>query len=412
MYSAYYYMGMPASIHLSKNISPRTARILVVLGILLCAVLGAFLPSMPYAVCGAAAAESALIGFGLYRGRSSIRFAVVLFTCAFAAVSAWLMYLFDRTPVSPVAGAEDAAGVICRFIVWASALPCSFMLVRVLYSAGSAPADTKRTIFRLLLYAECYVVAVMLSAMDSRGTAPPTGLLISTGLFLAGYVGAAVGYRKHVRMNAEDQLRAEELQQELGEQKAQFESLAARLAALRRTKHDLNNHLTIVATLMRDGKRNEARAYVNALIGSIEAPHGPSLTATSLARSRTEALEKNGVRVRYPDVRGLVPAARALVWPWTEKIIEIAGKVLPGARDARLEMEYVPEPLTVQALFAPTSKETVRPLLTQAIRQMDSSTAAVLLGEDRDAGTVRVAVVAAESFVCAPQDPPCTPFDV
>lgn len=390
LHPPYYYRDMLARIHLSKGATDRGTTTRIVLGVIASAVFGAMLPHRPFVTVGAAALISALIVFGLFRGDTAVRLIFILISCAAAAVTALLAYMIDRTPVS----LDSFAGLICRFLLWSSALSGSCALDRMLYYRGSSGAEAKRAVFRLLLYTECFVASVLLCAMDRWSTDFPPGLFISTGLFLLGYVAAALGYRRHVKLNAEDQVRAEELQTELSEQKEQFNALSAKLAALRRTKHDLSNHLTIVSALLRDGQRNDARPYVQALSAGLHASREHAAIAPSLARSRTETLEKNGVRVSYPDVQALSPAERARVWPWTERIVEIAGTVLDGAHNASLELQYTLEPLVVHALLSPASKDTVRPLLLRELQKAGGDST-VLFGENSSAGTVQLAVCVA-----------------
>lgn len=345
-------------------------------------------PFTAFVVCSALYAAAVLY---LVSASKWVRIACVLIGCAGCAICAWLTY--SLSDMQTTGQLRTFSGLLSAILMWAGTLTACNAARTALCSLGKNKLETKRAVFQMLLDMECFGVGVLLGTANSRGFILPPGVVLCMDLLILAYIGIGWGYRRYLRSSNAEQARTELLHGELAEQEKRFDRLSAELAVVRRTRHDLNNHLTVVASLLRNGERNKARQYVRSLAENMSEDRaaGGSALALSMSRAKTRELEERGVRVDYPDVQVLTPQQRALVWPWASLMIRVAKQVLTGSSDDVFTLYYESEPLVVLAVFTPASAAEVRRLITERMSTVPEAT--VTIGQSPAAHAVLVSVL-------------------
>lgn len=383
-----YYSVMINSIHVRPKISAGAVRRALRTCVIVCAALGTFLPLHPAVAFAVTACLSSAVVLCVIPSVTWMRIALALISCAACAWSAWAGYQVCLRPYPPSDILDIVLEILGLFLVWTGSLSAALAVQNIVLAAADQQ-EHRRAVFRLLLYILCMIFGLLVCILNLRHPALPPGIVICTVLFLLTYVGIGRTFSRQLKTSTQEMVNAESLQKELEIQREQFEQLSAELAVARRTRHDLNNHLTVIATLVREGRRGEAQDYVHSLMDSMRHPADTELFAMSLARTKTQDLEESGVRVQYPDVQVLTPLQRAVGWPWTELMIHAAHDVLRGVPDAVLRLTYCADPLRITAQFSPAAEAKIRSIIVSNLLRLPA--AAVQIGAS--GRTVLVAVL-------------------
>lgn len=369
-------------------------RRLLAWGALVCAAFGTLFAARPYVSFGIAIGVLILIAALLMQGSLPARLIMLLFQSIECLAIAWYVRTVFSTPPPGASVWNDLLYTVGIFFIWSGLFSLIIAATVVLIpGALGKNLSLKASIFRMFLYLEYAAAGSFAALLAHDDVAVPPQVIVIAILLILSNTGLTYAYKTYVSRSAEAKASAEALGAELEEQKTRFEAMSSDLMAVRRLRHDLNNHLTVIASLVRNGKRDEARTYMRDLRMGLEHKQGlpAEKFSMSLVRTRTAHLEERGVKVRYPNVQPLAPAQRALIWSWTSLIVSCAEHAIQPGPDAFLSFEYLPEPLIVNAWFRPADFAAARRYLRTHL--LTEPVATVLTGYAREADAVLVSVL-------------------
>lgn len=235
----------------------------------------------------------------------------------------------------------DSAALSTRLITYALYLFLNLILLTFFVFAARMVQKRRRgeVIGQLSLLFVLYPISQYIAILgwftplsDGVHTDRPLVFLLALGLFIIADVGLVVAFNASAR-SAELRLKTEMLEQQAAAQKEQYAALAEHYDEMRRLRHDIDNHLYTIRSLLDDGKLSDASQYAQALSDSFSALRpGLELCENTAAASyllhKKKELEAKGVAL---SCAATLPAALGLGEP---DLICILGNLLDNAEEA------------------------------------------------------------------------------
>lgn len=208
-----------------------------------------------------------------------------------------------------------------------------------------------------------YVYSYYVRSVRSLGEAFNWAILILT----ASYVLLTIMYvhvsRKRVRREASK--KATEV--EMREQQRRFNALSGELAAIRGLRHDLNNHITVLASLVRNGEREEALRYIDSLEENLRRAEtvtntgGSSFAALLLAE--TALLKEKGIALECEALSAQDPQTASVLEPLVLWATRFGSYLLGDKEGARIDITFADKNSAVDCALIPCDLEAAQRLL-------------------------------------------------
>lgn len=219
-----------------------------------------------------------------------------------------------------------------------------------------------------------YVYWYYVRSVRPLGVAPNWFIFILT----ASYVLLAAMYvfvsRKRIRREAAE--RATEA--EMHEQQRRFNALSGELAVARELRHDLNNHITVLASLVRNAEREEALRYIDSLEENISRTktitHAGGASFAALLLVEAALLRGKGIVFECEALSAQDPQTASALGPlilWAARF----GDRLFGDRQfaeqerARISITFADKNSAVDCTITPCDPGTVERLLEAEKKQ-------------------------------------------
>lgn len=174
-------------------------------------------------------------------------------------------------------------------------------------------------------------------------------------------------YMRHARHLARQQAESEALQSEMREQQKRFDALSSELDRIRSVRHDLNNHMTVLASLAQSGKRHEALEYLDNLEKTLASaqvrPEGDLAPYTALVATQAAILRENGIDLRCQALSTEEPDAAQTLDPlivWAGRFALLA---LSDRQDARMEISFCDGRRSIECEMHPFTRQDLRKCL-------------------------------------------------
>lgn len=253
---------------------------------------------------------------------------VLMLICEFATVVAVPLVTEDR-------GLPFQITVYALYLFLNMSVLGSFVLaIRAIRRKRSGDATTRVSGFFVLFPISQFVAIAGWYTPLSVGmrNGRPTLFLLALALFAAADIALIAAFNASAR-STEFRLRAEMLEQQAASQKEQYAALAEHYDEMRRLRHDIDNHLYTIRSLLADGKLSDASQYAGELSGSFSAlSPGLELCENTVAASyllhKKKELEARSIRL---SCSAALPPGLHLPAP---DLICVLGNLLDNAEEA------------------------------------------------------------------------------
>ena len=384
---------MFATIHLRDNITLREMDRELLWITIFVGVAGMLFVHRPLAAAACMVVAVAAVCFGLLSGSVATRTTLFVGCAATGCLVVWCTSLWFSAPVPGTPAWEiliehfgvafSCAGAFCLLILIAFAIAAS--------TSHRFRFALKHWTFRFWAHLEMWSIGILLALSIRARPSLPVSVIVLLSLLVASHVWVTAAYGRYLRSTVADLRRTHRLVRALAAQGERFRALSEQLCTVRRVRHDLNSHLMVMASLVREGRRADARAYLDSLADPAYFGEGEGTAlAAALIRSRVQFLETNGVQVHIGPMEDLPQARRISMWPWAELMVDTAERTLgPGGR---FKMLCEAGPSVLYAEFSPARYQDVRGALIFQLQSGPRATVSVGLTPDRKSVCVRVLV--------------------
>lgn len=203
------------------------------------------------------------------------------------------------------------------------------------------------TVYVYLFYSECL-------------REPDVPLSITSGALSVSYLVLIALYVRHSRRMTRQQVEKTAISEEMAEQQKRFDTLSGELSRIRGVRHDLNNHMTVLASLAQSGRREEALAYLDNLEETlVKVPIRPMTDLapyTSLVATQAALLQESGITLRCQALSTEEPDDAQALDPLIIWAGHFAHMMLPGKPDASVDISFCEDRRAIECAMRPLTR--------------------------------------------------------